>query len=79
MYKIQDHELKARMMAILSGIMGILLANYGNAVMGQFPTSINVYYGIGFLFISMYYDKIILEHRKMNIDPFAFKFLSQKN
>lgn len=79
MYKIQDHELKARMMAILSGIMGILLANYGNAVMGQFPTSINVYYGIGFLFISLYYDKIILENRKMNIDPFALKFLSQKN
>ncbi len=70
MYKITDHELKARMMAILSGIMGILLANYGNAVMGQFPTSINVYYGIGFLFLSTFYDKVILEKRKNGIDPF---------
>ena len=70
MFKIKDRELKARMMAILSGFMGILLANYGNAVMGQFPTSINVYYGIGFLFLSTYYDKIVLEERKKDKDPF---------
>lgn len=70
MYRIKDHELKARMMAILSGIMGILLANYGNAVMGQFPTSINVYYGMGFLFLSTYYDKILLQERKLGKDPF---------
>ena len=71
MYRIQDHELKARMMAILSGIMGILLANYGNAVMGQFPTSINVYFGMGFLFLSTYYDKIIIEERRIGKDSFS--------
>ncbi|RLD38295.1 MAG: O-antigen ligase domain-containing protein [Bacteroidetes bacterium] len=70
MFRIRDSELKARMMAILSGIMGILLANYGNAVMGQFPTSINVYYSMAFLFIATHYDKIILKERKMGKDPF---------
>jgi hypothetical protein len=70
MYKVQDKELNARMMAIHSGIMGILLANYGNAVMGQFPTSILVYYGMGFLFLSLDYDKIVLKERKEGKDPF---------
>ncbi|MCD6090949.1 MAG: O-antigen ligase family protein [Bacteroidales bacterium] len=70
MFRITDHELKIRMMAILSGIMGILLANYGNAVMGQFPTSINVYYGMGFLFLSTYFDKIIRKKREKGEDPF---------
>ncbi len=71
MYRLKDHELKIRMMAILSGIMGILLANYGNAVMGQFPTSINVYYGMAFLFMSTYYDKTIAQQRQKGKDPFT--------
>lgn len=71
MFRIRDPELKARMMAILSGIMGILLANYGNAVMGQFPTSINVYFGMAFLFIATHYDKIIALERKQGKDPFS--------
>lgn len=70
MFRVKDHELRARMMAIHSGIMGILLANYGNAVMGQFPTSITVYYGMAFLFLATYYDKIVAEQRKVGIDPF---------
>jgi len=70
MFRIKDHELKARMMAILSGFMGILLANYGNAVMGQFPTSINTYFGIGFLFLATHYDKEIAIERKKGKDPF---------
>ena len=70
MFRVKDYELRARMMAIHSGIMGILLANYGNAVMGQFPTSIIVYYGMGFLFLATYYDKIVAEQRKEGIDPF---------
>jgi len=57
-------------MAILGGIMGILLANYGNAVMGQFPTSINVYYSMAFLFLATDYDKLVLKERKMGGDPF---------
>jgi hypothetical protein len=71
MYRIHDHELKARMMAILSGIMGILLANYGNAVMGQFPTSINVYFGMGFLFLSPYLDQIIAKEKTLGKDSFS--------
>jgi len=68
MFRVKDHELKARMMAIHGCIMGVLLANYGNAVMGQFPTSINIYYGMAFLFMIPHFDKVILEGRKNGMD-----------
>lgn len=68
MFRLKDQELKVRMMAIHSSIMGILLANYGNAVMGQFPTSINTYYGMAFLFMIPHFDKIVLAGREKGID-----------
>jgi len=79
MFRISDPELRARMMAILSGIMGVLLANYGNALMGQFPTSIIVYYGMGFLFLAPYYDKIVLNEREQGKDPFKLLSAVSKN
>lgn len=68
MFRTKDHELKTRMMAIHGCIMGVLLANYGNAVMGQFPTSINIYYGMAFLFMIPHFDKVILEGKKNGMD-----------
>ena len=68
MFRIQDHELRARMMAIMSSLMGILLSNYGNAVMGQFPTSINTYYGMAFLFLAKHFDKMIIEARAEGVN-----------
>lgn len=67
MFRVQDRELNARLMAILSSIMGILLANYGNAVMGQFPTSINTYFGMAFLFLAKHFDKLIAEGKAEGI------------
>ena len=68
MFRITDPELKARMMAIHGSIMGILLANYGNAVMGQFPTSINTYYGLAFIFMSSHFNKLIVDGKNKGID-----------
>lgn len=68
MYRLNDPELTARMMAIHGSIMGILLANYGNAVMGQFPTSINTYYGMAFIFMSPYLDQLVIEGKSKGIN-----------
>jgi len=68
MFRVKDRELNARLMAILSSIVGILLANYGNAVMGQFPTSINTYYGMAFLFMAKHFDKLIAEGKAEGIN-----------
>ena len=68
MFRNKHEEMNTRMKAILASIMGILMANYGNAVMGQFPTSINTYYGMAFLFLAPHYDKILLEAQKNGKD-----------
>jgi hypothetical protein len=68
MFRVRDRELQARLMAILSSIMGILLSNYGNAVMGQFPTSINTYYGMAFLFLAKHYDQLIVDAREKGVN-----------
>jgi hypothetical protein len=73
MFRVRDNELNARLMAILSSIMGILMANYGNAVMGQFPTSINVYYGMAFLFLAKHFDALIFDAKKQGVDLFRLK------
>ena len=68
MFRMKDIELRARMMAIHGSIMGILLANYGNAVMGQFPTSINVYYSMAFLFMIPHLEKEMQKGRAAGMD-----------
>ncbi len=68
MFRVKDRELQARLMAILSSIMGILMSNYGNAVMGQFPTSINTYYGMAFLFMAKHFDKLIMDAKEQGVN-----------
>lgn len=49
-WKYEDLERKYLSMALLSGYGGILLANYGNQVMTQFPISILVFLSIPFIY-----------------------------
>ncbi|MCX6306818.1 MAG: O-antigen ligase family protein [Bacteroidetes bacterium] len=43
MFKIRDPDVKNTMTALISGILGIMVASYGNAVLGQIPTSMLIY------------------------------------
>ena len=43
MFRIRDPNLKLKMAALTSGMFGIMLANYGNAVLYQMPTSMLIY------------------------------------
>jgi hypothetical protein len=43
MFRIRDPILKMKMAALASGMMGIMVASYGNAVLGTMPTSILIY------------------------------------
>jgi hypothetical protein len=43
MFRIRDPILKMKMAALASGMMGIMAASYGNAVLGTMPTSILIY------------------------------------
>lgn len=58
MFRIRDPILKLKMAALTSGMFGIMVANYGNAVLGQMPTSILIYTSMALMLNSEKLDKI---------------------
>jgi energy-converting hydrogenase Eha subunit C len=43
MYRIRDPILKIKMAALTSGMVGVMVASYGNAVLGSLPTGALIY------------------------------------
>ena len=71
MHRIRDPELRGQMVAIISGIFGIMLSSYGNGVFGQMPTGLLMYSSMVFIFLSPKYDKEIAEKRAAGIPIMA--------
>jgi hypothetical protein len=42
-FRVKDPKLKMTMMALSSGMFGVMVASYGNAVLGSMPTSMLIY------------------------------------
>jgi len=63
MFKIKNKDLKVKLDALLCGYFGILTANYGNAVINQFPTWLMLYSSLAFIWLGPSLDKI-LENEK---------------
>jgi len=57
LFKLKNKELCGYIIAMISGIFGIMVSAYGNAFYGQYPTLILISMMHGFIVISPYYDK----------------------
>lgn len=57
MFQTRDPSLRLTMAALASGYFGIMVASYGNAVLGQMPTSILVYISMALLMNIDRFDK----------------------
>lgn len=57
MFRLKVTELKIIMSALLSGIFGVMIAAYGNGILGQMPTGIIVYLSMAFVFMSPKLEK----------------------
>lgn len=55
-FKLKDDWTKAQMSALVSGLIGVMAASYGNGVFGQMPTGIILYSSMGFLFLAKKFD-----------------------
>jgi hypothetical protein len=53
---LKDVYLKQKLSAIYAGCFGVLIANYGNQVIGQFPTIVVFSMGIGIVCLGKLYD-----------------------
>jgi len=67
MFRIRDPILKLQMAALASGMFGVMVASYGNAVLGQMPTSILIYISMAILLNTEALDK------QETLQPKAFK------
>jgi hypothetical protein len=63
MFKIRDPLLKLKIMALISGMFGVMVASYGNAVLGGMPTGILIYVSMAIMLNSAILD---IPEEKMN-------------
>ena len=56
MYKIRNPVLKMKMAALASGYFGVMVASYGNAVLGTMPTSLLIYTSMALMMNSPHFD-----------------------
>lgn len=57
MFRVKNKELALRIKVLLAGIFGIMVASYGNGILGQFPTGIMFYMSQCFVLMSVQMDK----------------------
>ena len=70
MVKIRDPILKARMSALVAGMVGVMVASYGNAVLGTVPTAISIYVSMALLMNSEKYDT---PQKELSLEPLKEK------
>lgn len=63
MFKIKDPLLKYKMSALIGGMAGIMVASYGNAVLGQMPTALLIYATMAIVLNSDVYEKEIEQNQ----------------
>ncbi|MGF7138063.1 O-antigen ligase family protein [Roseimarinus sediminis] len=65
MFKIRDDWVRAQMSALVCGMFGIMVASYGNGILGQMPTGILIYSSIGFLFLARKFDNEAIKEKEL--------------
>jgi len=63
MFKLKDPDIQAKISALLCGIFGIMVASYGNAVLGQFPTGLLIYASMAYVMLGPGIDKMVIENK----------------
>lgn len=60
-FKIKDPEINALLSALTSGYLGILVASYGNGIIGQLPTGLLIYSSLAYIYLG---PKLELEKKQ---------------
>jgi hypothetical protein len=68
MFRIRDPIVKMKMAALVSGMFGIMIASYGNMVLGQMPTSVLIYMSMALMLNSEVFEAdAARENQKLNV------------
>ena len=61
MFRIRDPITKLKMSALISGMAGVMLASYGNAVFGGMPTALLIYASMALMSNPQIFEEPIVE------------------
>ncbi|MCX6279495.1 MAG: O-antigen ligase family protein [Bacteroidetes bacterium] len=67
MFKLKDPEIKIIMSAMASGMFGIMVASYGNAVLGTMPTGILIYTCMAIMLNAKHFDEEATNARPLEV------------
>ena len=56
-FKLKNPSIRGEMVALLSGITGILVASYGNEILGQMPVGVITYSCVAFIILGPDYER----------------------
>lgn len=55
-FKLRDPDIKQRIIALTCGYFGIVVASYGNQILGQMPTGTIIYFSMVYMFLCTRWD-----------------------
>ena len=61
MFRIRDPITKLKMSALISGMVGVMLASYGNGVLGGMPTGLLIYASMALMSNPQIFEEPIIE------------------
>ena len=59
-YKLKTHEMKGKAIALTAGMFGVMIASYGNGIIGQMPNGIILYMSMTFIAMMPRWEQRIL-------------------
>lgn len=65
-FKIRDPNVQIRSLALTSGMFGVMVASYGNAVLGSMPTGMTIYPSMALMLNAIYFDQLAEKSEKEN-------------
>ena len=57
MFRLKDPKLKLKISALIAGLAGVMVASYGNAVLGAMPTGMLIYTSMAIILNAKALDK----------------------
>ena len=63
MFRIRDPITKIKMSALISGMAGVMLASYGNAILGGMPTALLFYASMAIMSTPETFEEEIIENK----------------
>ena len=63
-FQLKDPDIRQKMIALTCGYFGIVVASYGNQILGQLPTGTVIYFSMVYMFICTDWDKDISEEKE---------------